>query len=162
MADVCQICAETFNRSTRALISCENTECNFEACKTCVRTYLLGTSKDPHCMSCRNAWSQNYLVMKLNRSFVTNDFKKHRKNLLLEQQMSMLPATMEAADRVRRSEVEQAKADEVRTKLYELRTQLRTAEREYAKHYQAAIDIKRGTEKTGEKKQFRANFKFSE
>ena len=118
MATECQICAEPFNRSTRAPISCESSECNFQACKTCVRTYLLGTSKDPHCMSCRNAWSQNYLVMKLNRSFVTNDFKKHRKNLLLEQQLSRLPATMEAADRVRRSEIEQAKADEVQTKIY--------------------------------------------
>ena len=44
-------------------------------------------------------------------------FKKHRKNLLLEQQLSRLPATMEAADRVRRSEVEQAKADEIKTKM---------------------------------------------
>ena len=87
MATECQICAEPFNRSTRAPISCESSDCNFQACKTCVRTYLLGTSKDPHCMSCRNAWSQNYLVMKLNRSFVTNDFKKHRKNLQRFQQI---------------------------------------------------------------------------
>ena len=36
----------------------------------------------------------DYLVTKLNRSFVTNDFKKHRKNLLLEQQLSRLPPTM--------------------------------------------------------------------
>ena len=154
MATECQICAESFNRSTRAPISCESSNCNFEACKTCVRTYLLNTSKDPHCMSCRNAWSQNYLVMKLNRSFITNDFKKHRKNLLLEQQLSRLPATMEAADRVRRSEVEQAKADEIRTKIYDLKTELRKAEYDYRKHYNEANRIKNGTEKEGEKKQF--------
>ena len=124
MATECQICAETLNRSTRALIECESSGCNFAACKTCVRTYLLGTTQDPHCMSCRKAWSQNYLVTKLNRSFVTKDYKDHRKKLLLEQQLSRLPTSMEAADRVRRSEIVEQEAENVRSNIIELRTKL--------------------------------------
>jgi len=100
----CSVCCETYNASTRSNIVCENGGCEFECCKTCVRTYLLGTTQDPHCMKCRNGWSQRFLVEKLNRSFVTKDYKTHRQNALLETELSKMPETMDAADRTKRSE----------------------------------------------------------
>ena len=154
MATECQICAEPLNNSTRALIPCETSECQFAACKTCVRTYLLGTTQDPHCMSCRNAWSQNYLVMKLNRSFVNKEFKEHRKNILLEQQLSRMSATMEAADRVRRAEIEEQKAENVRSEIIKVRAQLNELQKQYNRHYLDAINIRNGKVTKNEKKEF--------
>ena len=82
----CPICCENFNASTRATITCANAECNFDACKSCVRTYLLNTAEDPHCMKCRHGWGQQFLVEKLNKSFMTKDYKEHRQKLLLERE----------------------------------------------------------------------------
>ena len=50
----CNICCEKFNKSLNAKVICPFANCNFEACKTCTRTYLLGTTNDPHCMNCKN------------------------------------------------------------------------------------------------------------
>ena len=154
MANECQICAEQLNNSTRALIPCETSGCEFAACKTCVRTYLLGTSQDPHCMSCRKAWSQNYLVTKLNRSFVTKDFKDHRKKQLLEQQLSRLPTSMEAADRVRRSSILEGQAEAVRAEIIAERLKLNNLQAQYAHLLGEAHRIKTGKEAKKEKKEF--------
>ena len=40
----CNICCEKFNKSLNAKVICPITACSFEACKTCVRTYLLNTT----------------------------------------------------------------------------------------------------------------------
>ena len=97
MAADCPICCEYYNNSTRKSVRCEFGDCNYTACKTCVRQYLLGTTSDPHCMNCKKAWSQNFMVMKLNRSFITTDYKKHRSSLLIQREISKLPETMQLA-----------------------------------------------------------------
>ena len=99
MASSCNICCEYYNKSTRSAIRCCYDDCNFEACKTCVRTYLLSTTNDPHCMNCKKAWSQDFMTMNLNRSFVSQEYKAKRMDLLLEKEMSKMPQTMEAAER---------------------------------------------------------------
>jgi len=95
----CNICCETFNLSNRLYIPCTNPECTILCCKTCVRTYLLGNTAEPHCMKCKTAWGQEYLVEKLNRSFCNNDYKKHRKAVLLDKELGKMPETMNAANR---------------------------------------------------------------
>lgn len=105
MASLCNICCEPHNKSTRRNVQCNFSDCNFEACKSCVRHYLLETAQDPHCMNCRKAWSQEFIVEKLNRSFVTSDYKTHRTKLLCEREISKLPESMAAAENVRKSEL---------------------------------------------------------
>ena len=39
------------------------------------------------------------MVSKLNQSFVNKDYKKHRKSLMLERQISMIPETLPALER---------------------------------------------------------------
>ena len=60
---LCFCCQEPYNKSTRALVRCDQyksdgagvKECGFETCRTCVRRYLLGhTSAGPHCMNCKS------------------------------------------------------------------------------------------------------------
>ena len=106
MAASCNICCEYYTKSTRAPVKCGFGDCNFEACKSCVRKYLLSITNEPHCMNCKKSWSQNFMTMNLNRSFVSKEYKEKRMNLLLEQEMSKMPQTMEAAKQEKQAENE--------------------------------------------------------
>lgn len=94
----CPICCETYNASTRSKVVCNLGDCEHECCKTCVRMYLLSTRNEPHCMNCKRGYTQNFIVTNLNRSFTDNDFKKHRRQLLLEHELSRMPETMQLAE----------------------------------------------------------------
>jgi len=96
----CSICCEKFNQSTHTRIVCDYGDCNYsEACKACVRHYILNISTEPHCMKCNKAWSQKFLVENLNKSYISKEFKTHKKQFLLEREISKLPETMEAAEK---------------------------------------------------------------
>ena len=90
----CPVCTENYNNSTLKSVRCEYGDCDFTICKTCVRTYLLSTTSFPHCMQCKKAWSEKFIVISLNRSFVTKEYKTHRRTLLLDREISKLPETM--------------------------------------------------------------------
>ena len=79
----CGICCEKFNKSTHSKITCEFAGCGYEVCKICIRTYLLGTTNDPHCMNCKNQWTTKFLVESLNRSYIDNDYNLIRETLIL-------------------------------------------------------------------------------
>ncbi len=95
----CAICCETLNNSTRKRVPCVTNNCDIAYCKSCVRTYLLGNNKEPHCMKCKSAWGQEHLVKHLNRSFCNKEYKEHRKSVLVDIEMSKMPETMNAANR---------------------------------------------------------------
>lgn len=94
----CKICCEKFNKSLHAKVTCV---CGFIACKTCVRTYLLSTTKDPHCMDCKTQWSHKFIVDNLNRSYIDGDYKKHRKLLLVDREISKTPELMNLVERTK-------------------------------------------------------------
>jgi hypothetical protein len=102
----CGVCCEKYNKSTHSKITCEFAGCGYEACKICIRTYLLGTTNDPHCMNCKNQWTTKFLVESLNRSYIDNDYKKHRKNLLVEREISRTPELMVLVERTKLVEEE--------------------------------------------------------
>ena len=97
----CNICCENYNKSLNSKVTCEIGSCGFEACKTCVRTYLLNTTNDPHCMNCKNPWTNNFLVNNLNKSYMENDFKKHRKQLLVDKEISRTSELMNLVERTK-------------------------------------------------------------
>ena len=100
----CPCCCETYNNSNHTEITCPRVDCAFSTCKSCIRMYLLGTVKDPHCMNCKTAWDQDFIVFNLNRSFVIKDYKAHRQETLLDREMSKMPETMEKASRFKKKE----------------------------------------------------------
>jgi len=104
----CNICCENFNKSLHAKVTCI---CGFDACKTCVRTYLLSTTKDPHCMDCKIQWTPKFLVDNLNRAFIDGDYKKHRKVLLVDREISRTPDLMNLVERTKLIE---EKSDEMK------------------------------------------------
>ena len=104
----CSICCEKYNRSLNAKVTCV---CGFEACKTCVRKYLLSTTKDPHCMECKTAWNTKFLVDNLNRSYIDGEYKKHRSLLLVDREISRTPDLMNLVERTKLIE---EKSDEIK------------------------------------------------
>jgi hypothetical protein len=120
----CMVCAEKYNNSTHKAILCEFGDCNFSACKACVRTYLLNTTTDPHCMQCKKVWTEQFIVMNLNRSFVIAEYKTHRRTLLLDREICKLPETMHLAERYKRIDVQKEISSDINAKIKEARTLL--------------------------------------
>ena len=150
----CPICCETFNKSTHAPIQCNCGDCEFTSCKTCVRQYLLSTTNDPHCMKCKGAWNQNFMIMNLNRSYYTNDYMKHRKALLVEREISKLPDTMEAAGRHEKIEAKEIERDQLEQKKKNLREQINLLENESYTIYRQITSLRRGNDPDKPKQKF--------
>jgi len=141
----CEICCEKLNKSNRSLVACENSICDFCCCKSCARTYLIGTLEDPHCMKCKGAWSDKFMVHNLNRSFVEKDYKVHRKNMLVERELSRLPDTMEYAGNQKIVEDEHLKLKENKRKIAELKKQIGQLRTTNAESYNTIHKISTGT-----------------
>lgn len=101
MQEQCPVCAEM--RKSKDLVGCP--QCSYQACRACVRVYLLGSHHDAHCMSCRHAWSRNVLTRFFPKSFVTGEWKTHRANVLFEREKSLFPETMGLMEEDRRKNV---------------------------------------------------------
>ena len=127
----CPICCENMNKSTRNPVACEFGDCGFVACKECVRSYLTSTTAEPHCMQCKKAWSQAFLVDSLNRSWMNKDYKTHRTALLLDRELSRMPETMPRAETVLQERANDARRKEIYRQIAECRARERQLCREY-------------------------------
>jgi hypothetical protein len=95
----CQICMENYNHSTRKLLKCQY--CHGDVCTKCVRTFLLSRHQEPYCMLCKTAWSRDFWMDSFPKTFVNIELKKHRQNILLDREKSLLPTSMPIAEKVR-------------------------------------------------------------
>ena len=154
MASACFVCCEPYNRSTRAKIICNLGDCGYECCKTCVRAYLLSTRNEPHCMNCKRAYTQNFMVSHLNRSFTDNDFKKHRRQLLLEHELSRMPETMQLAENYMKIDGYHENVKDYNERLRELQAELREIQRKKFDDMRKILLLKSGKVETEEKKKF--------
>lgn len=151
----CVVCAEKYNNSTHKLILCEYGDCNFAACKACIRTYLLNTTTDPNCMHCKKVWTENFIVLHLNRSFIITDYKLHRRQLLLDREISKMPETMHAAERHQRIEQQRIVSATVLEKIKEARKLLNDLQGEWNEASVKLHQIKHGKDTVvAERKKF--------
>lgn len=88
----CSVCCNKFNKTINSAITCGI--CDYKACKKCVRTYLLGSANQAHCMNCKVMWKHKFLVDNLNRSFVDTEYKKSRAKIILDSHKSKLSEYM--------------------------------------------------------------------
>lgn len=95
----CQICTETFNKSANSIVICSH--CSEEACKNCVRTYLLGLDDEAQCMFCKNPQDLIFLASNLNKTWVYSTYKKHKEKVLLDKQIAQLPNTQDKAKKTK-------------------------------------------------------------
>lgn len=99
--DECDICFEIFNKSTHKPIECMY--CHKTTCVKCIRTYLLTTYDEPHCMKCKTAWERDFWMDKVPKAFINDELKTHREKILLEREKSLMPVTQHIVERIVRT-----------------------------------------------------------
>ena len=90
----CMICCEKYNKQLRSKVVCNVGSCGFNACKSCIRQYLMSSNEDIHCMSCRKAWDNTFVILKLNRSWFITTYMPHQVDLLFERNKSKTQEVM--------------------------------------------------------------------
>ena len=91
-SNTCVICVEKINDSKNKAICCPY--CDFEACKKCCQTYILGETVEK-CMNttCGKIWTRKFITEQFTTNFVKSQLKNHKKELLFERERGLLPAT---------------------------------------------------------------------
>jgi hypothetical protein len=130
VAATCNICTEKFNKTSHLLIKCPY--CEFEACRTCCRTYLLNETT-PTCMNneCNREWTRNFMNTVFTQIFLTNEYKKHREDVLFDQERALLPATQPLVENEIQKERLSAKAVELKKQIDLLRKEMQEINIEY-------------------------------
>ena len=123
----CNICAESFNKTKRAKVTCS---CDFEACRSCIKTYLLDKTEDAHCMSCKVGWDRKFMASNFELTFMTKNYKNHREQILIEREMGMLQATQPYVER-------EIKLEKLNLAMNELRIKYNEDMRNLQDEYQA-------------------------
>ena len=150
----CPICVTSYNKKTNACVTCPDATCGYEACKECVRTYLVGTTQDPHCMNCRKAFDPEFITTNLNMSWMKSSYRDHRKRLLVEREISRIPDTMQIVENRRQIRALEKEDEEHKKAINDLNMQLHQM-REHRYLLQRNIStLKRGGSIDTEKKQF--------
>ena len=124
----CNICCDTYNKSTRSKVSCPY--CDFEVCRTCCETYILSESV-PKCMqpSCAKEWSRKFLRENFTNVFLTSKYKEHLENTLFDQEKALLPATQHIVEEKIRKRNVKKQMMEIEALMEDLRRQHRALER---------------------------------
>jgi len=119
MTDTCFICVNSFNQSTRKLIKCPY--CDFSACKTCCETYVLGEST-VKCMSntCDREWTRQFITNTFTAVFINGKLKKHREQVLFDNERALLPATQPLVERNIKIEKTEKELYDIQRKMREL------------------------------------------
>ena len=124
--DYCNICCDSYNKSTREKICCGY--CEFPACKTCCETYILSETI-PKCMNttCAKEWSRKFIREKFTNVFINTKFKNHLEEILFDQEKALMPATQPIIEeKIRKANIrkEMAHLDELIQDLYVQKRQL--------------------------------------
>jgi hypothetical protein len=118
----CGVCYNNYNHNTRKLLTCPF--CKFDACTECVKKYLLTIHQDPHCMKCRTAWNRDFWMDSFPKVFINVEFKKHRELIMLDREKSLLPATMQVAERIKEVNRLKNSLDDLRSIIQKEKTML--------------------------------------
>lgn len=86
----CEVCAK---ESCKKLVRCKG--CGYVACLVCTKAYLLSTMTNRACcMSCRVAWSPQFMYANFPRTWVDKDYRKRQREVLIERERALLPESM--------------------------------------------------------------------
>ena len=86
----CPICLENYTPKARPAVKCQY--CPAAACRGCQQAALLNTYEDPHCFSCKQGWSTEFMATNFSVLFRNQTLRRHRRKILFEREKAMLPA----------------------------------------------------------------------
>ena len=121
----CPICCDAYTSVVRKPVTCPY--CDYAACTVCMKKYLTEGALDAHCMGCRRSWNDEFLDLNFTRAFRTGPYKKHREDVLMEREISILPTRqprVEAKLKVREVEVELNKMNKQLAELDKARSKI--------------------------------------
>jgi len=75
-------------------------------------------------MNCKQGWNERFIISQTNKSFFDTEYKKTRKQFLLESEISRLPGTMQAVENYKLIKDEELVIKEIDSKIKELNRQL--------------------------------------
>lgn len=118
----CSICCFPFNKTGHRRHECSN--CHHEACLSCHKTFLLGSSNDARCMNCNVAWSTVYLFRNFPSSFV-KEYRNTRRNAIWNRELFHLPTLVEYVDLENRYKAAKKEEEDLDLELLTLRNSYR-------------------------------------
>jgi hypothetical protein len=146
----CPICCEKYTKTARPKIECPS--CDLEACKSCVKRYLLD-KKTPKCMQCNVEWGDDF-CSKILGSWMRGEFRTHMKRLLFDMEKARFPETMPEVENtviIRRMEKERISMNNEIETLYQ---QIYKLKKMKEKNVREQTTISISGKKSGEKKIF--------
>lgn len=93
----CSVCLTVFTKKIRTPYICAY--CDKSACLSCFKKYIVSTPSDPHCLHCRKALTTDIVDSIFSKNFRKNELRKHRIQLLMEQERSIFPETIIIVER---------------------------------------------------------------
>jgi hypothetical protein len=154
MSKDCVICCEKINISTRKEVCC--VFCDYTICRSCFQKYTLETSLDPHCMSCKKTFSNDFVNDNCTSVFITKSLKKHREDVLLDREKALLQETQPyvIVENIKRDINRQIK--ELYDRKHELRKQERLIENQINQLYadMRNVSLDHVVDTTEERKKF--------
>ena len=96
----CAICAEKHTEKNTVIC----VYCKYEACRTCVRTYVLNETT-PKCMNCNKPWTREHQNALLKPIFVNGELKKHLEQVMFDRERAQFPETMSRIEDIRLSQL---------------------------------------------------------
>jgi hypothetical protein len=96
--ECCECCCEDFSAvlRDRTPVPCG---CGFSVCVCCTKTYLLGSTSDPDCMSCHRAVERSFLCDYVGSGWVNGAYKKYQSKVMFDKEMARMASAQPAAKR---------------------------------------------------------------
>jgi hypothetical protein len=134
----CNVCVEDYNKNFRTKVTCR---CGFEACRNCIKTYLVDQTNDAHCMSCKVQWDRQFLTDSFEKTFMTKTWKNHRENILYERELSMMPETQVYVEKIIELEKKENEKKSIKEELQNLFIRLDNCDKEIHKLKTTSVDL---------------------
>lgn len=87
----CDICVETITKRNPS-ITCGH--CSSLVCRVCAKRYLIGSIQTAHCMSCKKAWSNKFMVDNFPKAWLHGEYRQSRQKLYVDREKALLPQTL--------------------------------------------------------------------
>ena len=137
-SDNCSVCVSEFTDNKRKRVLCS---CDYPVCLSCTKTYLMSTTKEPHCMNCNKGWTRDVQYRLLGTSFINTTYNKHRKTLLVEKEKARQMETQYYAQQLRKETELKQKLDDILKEEKELKQKLMEIHYSKIEHIQQIREI---------------------
>ena len=127
--EVCSVCSDTYTAVIRRKIACKF--CKASTCTKCIEQYLLGRHEDAHCLHCRVNYTDATLQEICTKTYLHDTYFKHRQEVLINRERSMLPALQDAASEERKQRERERDVNRINNEINVLKLELNGVHIEY-------------------------------